>query len=843
LLPVAVAGATADHPTLFALATKFIEDVARACPLVLCIEDAQYADPDSLELLLHVAGHAPTTRLLLLVTFRSDELTRQHPLTRLMRTLVRETRVERIMLDLLGEAAVGAIVAAHAGATGTGLEQAVADLLDRSGGNPFVLTALLHTQDDAPRPTTVIDAFSASFERLDANTLELLAAAAVVGQHVPLALWASVAEVPSECYKTAIEAGVAAGWLESEPAHTTISFRHELIREALYERMPLPQLRTWHRRAGEALAAAERLDTHAAAWHFGHAGDPRAAEWLVRGGEDALSRMAPRTAIEHFSRAIALDSQLPVARQIVVYRARANAYAAINAFDRARVDHVRVLELARSSGDQPAEWQALFDLGTLWLARDVYAAGSSLELALELARATGDRERLARSLNAVGSWHVRIGQAAEAQRHYREGLATYRALDDRHGVEHTLDLLAAVERVRAAPAAGDAAGITAELPAVYSDTADSLPLLLGAYVHGITTLAGSYVESERDGEMALQLARETGWRSGEVFALLQLGQCVAAQGNYARAWELLGQAESLAQEMRHEPWLALIAWVWGTVHLDLLAVPAARVFLERSLELARGTDLAPLEGVVTALLELISVEVDATARTSQPDTARATNTIGAAKLVEDVILAECRLAHADAESCISILDDIRSSPWQEERVVPRLALLRGEALALARRVDDAAVELQAAVQAATAVGARPLLWRAHTALGTQYRAQRRDADAEREFEAARAVVAELASGVPDAEARAAFLQGALSRLPVRGIEPAPEAAPDVFTALSPRERDVLRLVAEGLTDAEVAERLYLSPRTVGRHLTSVYNKLGVNTRTAATRLALAHRLI
>jgi DNA-binding CsgD family transcriptional regulator len=61
--------------------------------------------------------------------------------------------------------------------------------------------------------------------------------------------------------------------------------------------------------------------------------------------------------------------------------------------------------------------------------------------------------------------------------------------------------------------------------------------------------------------------------------------------------------------------------------------------------------------------------------------------------------------------------------------------------------------------------------------------------------------------------------------------------------LTPRERDVMRLVAEGLTDAEVAERLYISPRTVGQHLQSTYNKLGVSSRAAATRIAVEQRML
>ena len=71
------------------------------------------------------------------------------------------------------------------------------------------------------------------------------------------------------------------------------------------------------------------------------------------------------------------------------------------------------------------------------------------------------------------------------------------------------------------------------------------------------------------------------------------------------------------------------------------------------------------------------------------------------------------------------------------------------------------------------------------------------------------------------------------------MKPAATGYPAGLTA---REAEVLRLVAQGLTDAQVAERLYLSPRTVGQHLRSIYNKLGVSTRLAATRFALEHHL-
>ena len=106
---------------------------------------------------------------------------------------------------------------------------------------------------------------------------------------------------------------------------------------------------------------------------------------------------------------------------------------------------------------------------------------------------------------------------------------------------------------------------------------------------------------------------------------------------------------------------------------------------------------------------------------------------------------------------------------------------------------------------------------------------------EREQEQLRDLLADASTGI---EALPALQQAKAiaTRLSVRRLRPVLPAG------LTPREMDVLQLVAQGLTDSEVAERLFVSPRTVGSHLTSVYNKLGVNSRVAATRFAIEQGL-
>src|SRR5262249_55535776 len=89
-------------------------------------------------------------------------------------------------------------------------------------------------------------------------------------------------------------------------------------------------------------------------------------------------------------------------------------------------------------------------------------------------------------------------------------------------------------------------------------------------------------------------------------------------------------------------------------------------------------------------------------------------------------------------------------------------------------------------------------------------------------------------GAKPALARIAAMHAQLGATPIAPLYPA---------GLSAREIEILRLVAQGMTDAEAAERLFLSLRTVSQHLRSIYNKLGISSRTAATRFAVEHGLV
>jgi DNA-binding NarL/FixJ family response regulator len=156
---------------------------------------------------------------------------------------------------------------------------------------------------------------------------------------------------------------------------------------------------------------------------------------------------------------------------------------------------------------------------------------------------------------------------------------------------------------------------------------------------------------------------------------------------------------------------------------------------------------------------------------------------------------------------------------------------------------EAEIALQAARAGAMRQGARSLLWHMTLDLGNLFHAELRDEEAERAFTSAQELIEELAANVPDEDLRGHFLAQATAMLPQKRALTPGRAARQAYGGLTAREMDVLRLLAQGLTSAEIAERLVIGVVTVNFHVRSIYSKLGVSSRSAATRYAVEHHLV
>ncbi|HEX5503257.1 MAG TPA: AAA family ATPase [Thermomicrobiales bacterium] len=858
----------ASQAALFGQVRDYLAAVAARRPLVLLLDDLHWADPASLDLLRVLGRQLAGVPALLLVTYRADELTRHHPLYALLPVLEREARATRLDLRPLDQAALRGLVARYALPAGDTARLA-AWLAGRAEGNAFFTAQLLRALEDEGTlaettdrwalgdlggvglPTALRQVLDARVDRLGEAARQHLTLAAVIGQDVPLALWATVAETGEEALLETIEPAVEAHLLSESPDGTAVRFPHALIREALYAGLLATRRRRVHQRAGEALAALAGADPDAVAYHFQRAGDARAAEWLIRAGERAERAYAWLTAADRFEAALALletgDGDPGRRAALLVHLAQMRRYA-----DPAQ--GVAALEeaarLAHAAGKEALAAAALFDQGHLRCLAGDFARGlarmAAALPALEAlpateraglptsailggppaerahhhrgtlvqylaymgryaeARAASERPgrapgRTARELSGLGSMYAVLGEPARAREAFAAAVETFGAAGQHHEVGSMLwaDLVAVILPYRADRPA-ERRRLAAEAEAAWARGSGAQPEPPRVLALPMLYLDGRWAEAREVALAALRVERGF-WR---VHGRYSTGALAHAQGDSDLAWRCVQEVlpdgpaatpgdavYSLA--LAAEPLAAALA-------LDAGDLDAARAWLAaHDRWLAWG-------GAVLG---------------------RAEGQLGWAAYHRAVGALDAAREHA----AMALRD--ASDPRQPLALLAAHRAL-GELDTEAERHADAAAHLDAALALADACAAP--YERALTLLAT---AELRAATGERE--AAGATLDEARAILEPLEAKPAIERA--DALAAR-LTPTATPAPAYPAGLSAREAEVLRLVAQGLTNAQVAERLYLSPRTIDQHLRSIYTKLGVSSRSAATAFAIDHGL-
>jgi predicted ATPase/DNA-binding CsgD family transcriptional regulator len=307
------------------------------------------------------------------------------------------------------------------------------------------------------------------------------------------------------------------------------------------------------------------------------------------------------------------------------------------------------------------------------------------------------------------------------------------------------------------------------------------------------------------GEEGLALAQQADAAQGIVFSLLILAIAATLRADYERAERLYAEGLSLSRELDSAYWRFLYFENWGWTALLRGDYERATVLIEEAVELARerrrgfmGLLSRPLDNLGWAAL--LGGELG-----------RAKPQFG-----ENLALSKVR---GDRGTLLMSLEGLACVAGAEGEDL-RAARLFGAAEALMGVIGYRLVPQERAVL-------------------EPYRASVRTRLGEAAWE--KAVAEGGALGLDQATEYA--LSKERSSKHFSPTQSAVSSTPEHPAGLSPREVEVLGLVAEGLTNAQVAERLFLSPRTVQRHLNSIYHKLGVSSRTAATRFAMEHRLL
>ncbi len=855
---------------LFTALAQFFTGQATKQPVLLVIEDIHWSDETSLDFLHYLARRCAASPLLILLTYRSDEV---HPsLSHFLAQLDRERLAQEFALAPLTRSEVSAMLHAI-----FALRRSVymvppfvhGELLDAmytlTEGNPFVIEELLKSLIEAGDifyeqgrwkrkelrelhiPRSVQDAVQQRTGHLSEGARQVLHLAAVAGRHFDFALLQELTLRDEAQLLRPIKELIAAQ-LVVEESEEWFAFRHALTREAIYSELLARERRSLHRTIAETLERlyASTLEAHLAdlASHFSLAGAwEQALEYGQRAGEQAQALYAPQTATLHFTRALDAARHVSLTPPASLYRARGLAYETLGDFERARADQETALQLAHDASDRHAEWQALLDLGLLWAGRDYAQAGSYYQQALALARTMDDPAALAHSLNRLGNWYLNAEQPQEALRCHQEALATFDALSDLHGKAATLDLLGVAsllsgDLVQSAVYNQQAIVLLRELDERQRLISSLMTLMLcGGHYQNDTAVPAAlgFAELLQHGELALKIAGEIGSRSDEAYTLINMAMYLGPRGEYARALEVAQRGLAIAEEIEHRQWMTAGHRTLGALYLDLLALSEAKPHLEQALALAQEIGSRHWTRIASGFLALVSV--------AQHDVTRAESLLNTALGPDDpaqtigqrlvwYARAELALARNDPSLALHITDQLLASAanLSEERVIPRLWKLRGEALVALHREAEAEKMLRIAQDAAYAQGLRPVLWRIVIDLGKLYQAELRDEEAALAFATAQELIEELAASIPDTSFRDHFLHQASGLIPRQEPLSVRRAAKKAFGGLTEREREVAALIAQGKSNREIAEVLVVNYRTIEKHIENILSKLGFASR-------------
>jgi DNA-binding NarL/FixJ family response regulator len=825
--------AEADRATLFEALRAALTVIGSEHRAAVVLDDLQWSDEATLGVLAAL-GDVP---LLIVGVYRSDGLARQHPIRRLRHDLRRAGRLEELSLRPLEPAGTAALLERTLGrAPAPSLARVIHE---RTEGLPFFVqelaTALrvsgaiapgprgleLAGGEDVPLPETIRDAVLISTSELTGAGRKAAEVAAVAGERFELAVVASLAG----------DAGLAElleHGLVREQAPGTGAFRHALTREALYADLPWTCRRTWHRELAEALAGIGAPSRDVAPHWLGAHDRERAREALLRAAAESRALHAHSDAAHAYRQALELwPDDADEARRTSLLE-----------------DYADCCQLAGALTDAARAWR---ELAAASPDRRVVANAQRRRAAvLEL---KGDQQMALKARTAAAVAFEAVGEPAEAAVE-RIALANQHRLSARHGEAVELARAARLDAERAGriDLRIRALGIEGMARAKLDDYGAGLELvrhgLALALEHDLTAVAAElyqrlsvtlYESADfRGAEEALDAALTLCQTSPDPYVVGACASCMAYVLRERGEWS---RATRMCREMIDGDRAVFVAeGLLGAIHAYEGRNASARRLLTASLAVATAQSHYNMTVDTSAALARVAAAEGDAAEAAEHCRAVLERWQGSDD--RHYALAPLRWAAAHfaaagdrerAHGCARALAEMASATGHADALaalahaIAETALLEGDADAAAEQLtravelhrdldmpfERAQIELRAGVVLAAA-GERDV---ALERLCSAYRTSRKLGA--RPLAAAAAMeVSRLGESVAE-------------RLGVRA-----EGDAD-GSGLSRREREVLRLVAEGRTNREIAHDLFLSSRTVDMHVRNILRKLDCRSRVAA----------
>jgi DNA-binding CsgD family transcriptional regulator/tetratricopeptide (TPR) repeat protein len=845
-----------DRSELFDAVLALVEEVAAAGPLLLVVEDVHWADRSTRDLLTLLLTRGSDQPLVVVVSYRADDLHRRHPLRGQVAEWGRLPGVRRLALGPLGEDAVRRLVAELAPEGLTVAE--MRDIVDRAEGNAFFVEELTSAASGPGRwvPADLADVLLLRLERLDDPARQVVRAAGVGGRRVPHALLAAVSGLDETALDEGLRQAVEMNVLV--PDREAYAFRHALLGEAVYDDLLPGERVRLHARYATVLRDHTGVSGTAAelARHARLAHDLETALTAsIRAGRDAMAVGGPDEAVGHFQQVLELLADPGRTLAVDVDRAAvviglADALSASGRPQRGAA--VLTEELARLPADAPDAWRARMTSarGFLLLVTDTEEDPSAVTA--EAVRLAADAEPPVRA--RVLATHARVlatfGLLEEAREVALEALAIAERLDLAHLVP---DLVLTLGQTRG-PA--EQSGLRDALHDAVASARESG--VIDAELRGLFLLGRSHEDhAEWDrSEAWFRLAMERAERAGIPYAPYA----------FESRWNL---CFSMVLRGRWDEALALVAEAGepppiGRALLDLFPL---RIAVARGEDVGDALpalrDLWPEEGLIA--VHSSPLEMQMAARRGRPDEALASYDAVVAvltRLWSPGFSARVRLAATAVGVVADCLPDVPTDA--RPSLLARAEQLHAEGQGVVERHERAGrfwgPEGQAWVTRLDAellrlrwlAGEPPPLdvlvatWREADVLAGDFGDVHEQATV-------RTVLATILRATGDvAEARrvagqareAAQALGAvplLDRLRAVGSAPARQHAGS--TALTAREREILGLVAQGRTNGEIGRQLFISTKTVSVHVSNILGKLGAAGRTEAAAIARRRGLL
>jgi DNA-binding CsgD family transcriptional regulator len=816
---------------LFEQFLTLLERLSDSRPTILVIEDIHWADRSSRDLIAFLSRNLHIPQVLIVMTYRSDDLHRQHPLRPVLAELGRVHGVHRLDLPRLSRDEVAQQIT---GILGRVPEYSIVEnVYERSEGIPLFVEAMLENGEECTFPESMQDLILSAVERLPEETQRVLRIAAAGGIRVGHALLAAVSGLSDVELESALRPAIAGNVLQVADNRAYV-FRHSLIREAVHEELLPGEHQRLHARYAEEISKDRTLVPP------GRAPVELAHHWYGA-RNDLWALISAWEAARKSFKAFAYTEAVPLLERVLMLWDRVP-----DAAERIGADHTAVLEKAAAAAHAGGE----ADKGLKF----VKAALSELDEAHEPGRVAQLIVQRAAFRTNKGQMGV-IDDLRDALRIAPEGSI------DRAEVLTPLSrhLMLRGEIVEASEAIAE--GL--RLARSHGDRCLEADLLMNlALGH---SLNGELESSIKVNEQALEIGRQEG--SGRIMtraignnvdALIDIGRAEEAVRLSEQGWEIAKKygrlrgsglfimnnwAETLESLGRWDEAIELVNSALS--HGPHLKTRHALLRVRADIALARGE----LQ-LVESILSEIGVFKDRPEDFIQDITSNARLHIG------------WHLVRGEPGDALAVAERVLSRPRQSSK-----AMLGWRLMALLRTVCDAAEatepERAAAVRAHAAEVASEL-----SVIGPVVEAYRLSYTGD--FDAAAAGWERLKRPHNQAKAllRAATVaarsgdrEGAGARLKValplarelranplneeietlsRRVGGGSQQAQEPGELLTPRELEVLRLVTQGRTNRDIAAELFISAKTVSVHVSNILAKLGVTTRGEAA--AAAHRL-